>query len=451
MNAFLIAGTNSGVGKTTITLSFISYFKTIGLNVQPFKVGPDFIDPGYHKLFSGNESINLDGWMLSKDYNISNFNRHSYDKDIAIVEGVMGLFDGFSGVNDRGSSAEIAKWLQLPVILIVNAKSMARSVAAIVYGFEKFDSKLNIVGIIFNNVSSENHFSYLEESVKKYCSAKVLGFFKKGDFPEISSRHLGLVTADENENFKKYKEKLAEIVKNRINVEELLKITKYTSQKIETRKSLNKNIKIAVAKDKAFSFYYYDNIRLLKEYGAEILYFSPLNDEKLPKNIDAIYLGGGYPEVFAEKLSKNRNIIKEIKEFSNSGGIIYAECGGFIYLTKGVCDFNGKFFPLVGVFDDSAVMEKSLRALGYAEVILNEDSFFGKKGTKIRGHEFHYSYLKNSGKNLNKVYTVKMRKIPDGKLEGYLYKNTLGSYIHLHFGSNEKIVENLIYSIKEGG
>jgi cobyrinic acid a,c-diamide synthase len=447
MNAFLIAGTNSGVGKTTITLALISYFKKKGLNVQPFKVGPDFIDPGYHKLFSNNHSINLDGWMLSKKYNISNFKKHTANKNISIVEGVMGLFDGFSGTSDKGSSSQMAKWLNIPVILIVNAKSMARSIAAVVYGFENFDKNLKLTGVILNNVSSDNHYSYLENSIKKYCKTTILGYFKKGDFPAISSRHLGLVTVEDNIDFINYKNTLAEIVEKRINIKKLLSITKYPDQAVKNIKRTKKKVKIAVARDKAFSFYYYDNLKLIEQYGGEIVFFSPLSDNTLPAGIKAIYLGGGYPEIYAEQLSKNSNMINEIKTFSKSGGYIYAECGGFIYLTEGVYDFNGKFSPLVGVFKEQAIMEKKLKALGYAEVTLQKDSFFGEKNLKIRGHEFHYSYLKNNGKNLIKIYNVKMRKHPEGKQEGYSYKNTLGSYIHLHFGSNQNIVKNFIQSI----
>ncbi len=451
MNAFLIAGTNSGVGKTTITLALISYFSNQGLSVQPYKVGPDFIDPGYHKLFSGNISINLDSFMLSKSYNISNFNQYSYNKDIAIVEGVMGLFDGFSGKNERGSSAQIAKWLNLPVILIVNSQSIARSVAAIVYGFENFDKDLKIAGIIFNNVSSENHFSYLKESVEKYCKSKVLGFFKKGDLPSIPSRHLGLLTVEDNAEFINYKKSLSEIVEKRINIKKLLGITKYTVSKPHLSNKINKKLKVAVAKDKAFSFYYEDNLKLIEKYGGEITFFSPLKDKKLPDNIEAIYLGGGYPEIYAETLSKNRVLIEQIKNFSENRGFIYAECGGFIYLTEGVIDFNGKFFPLVGIFKDRAIMQKRLRSLGYAEVTFTEKTFFGEFGTKIKGHEFHYSYLENGGEALKKIYNVKMRKFPEGKAEGFLYKNTLGSYIHLHFGSNKKVVKNFIETIANKG
>ncbi len=452
MNAFLIAGTNSGVGKTTITIGLISAFRQEGYSIQPFKVGPDFIDTGYHSLASGNPSINLDGWMLSKDYNINNFSLNTQNCNIAVIEGVMGFYDGFSGVSDDGSSAEIAKWLNLPVILIVNAQSMARSVAAIIYGFENFDKKVNIAGIIFNNVSGENHFSYLKESTEKYCKAKVLGYFKKCDFKPLPSRHLGLVTVEDNPEFWKHIENFGKIVKKRLDLKKILKITYYEKPKNISYNMENfaHKVKIAIAKDNAFCFYYYDNLKILKKYGAEIIFFSPLKDKYLPEDIHALYLGGGYPELFAEELSNNATLLNDIKNFAENNGIIYAECGGFIYLTKGVHTLDKKFFPLIGIFNDEAVMFDKLKVLGYSEVTFLKDSFLGAKDTVVKGHEFHYSFLKNEGKNLEKIYKIKMRRKGIIKYEGYRYKNCIGSYVHLHFGSNETIIKNLIASLNTG-
>ncbi len=445
MNAFIVAGTNSGVGKTTVTLSLISALKQLGFSVQPFKVGPDFIDPGYHTIASGNTSVNLDSWMLSKEYNIHNFHINSKDKDIAIVEGVMGFYDGFSTTEDFGSSAEISKILKLPVILIVNGKSLARSAAAIVLGFEKFDANVDIKGIIFNNVSGESHYEYLKESVEHYCNAQPIGYFKKGDFESLPSRHLGLVTVQDNPNIEKLLDGYGKIALKRLNTDKLLELTRYNhSYEVkQTKKTIKKKVKVAVARDNAFCFYYHDNLKKLCEYGAEITFFSPLKDEKIPDGSQLIYLGGGYPELYAKQLSENVSMMLSIKNFSDNYGYIYAECGGFIYLTKGVHTKEGKFFPFTGIFNEEAVMLNRLKTLGYTEIETKTDAFWGKSSIKARGHEFHYSFLKNNGENLDKIYSVKMRKKSQSKEEGYIYKNTLGSYIHLHFGSNPRLLSSL--------
>jgi len=450
MNAFMIAGTNSGVGKTSITLGLIRLFQKKNLSVQAFKVGPDFIDTGYHAFLSNKPAINLDSWMLSKDYNIENFLYYSKNNKISIIEGVMGLYDGFSTTDDDGSSALIAKWLKVPVILVVNASSMARSAAAIVKGFETFDPNINIVGVIFNHVSGENHYSYLSESVSHYCNAKPLGYIPKNSFKPLPSRHLGLVTIEDSNFEKNFFDEYAMILEKHINIDKLLSLTKYKTKifnNIEKKeKSLKKNIKIGVAKDKAFCFYYHDNIEILKKFGAEIIFFSPLNDKKLPDNLDALYFGGGYPELYSKELSANKQLLSEIKNFSEKKKIIYAECGGFMYLTKGIIDTHNNFFELVGIFDDIAVMNKKLSKLGYAEINIIQDTFFGKN-IKAKGHEFHYSHLKYNGEKLAKVYEVKMRKGLQ-KFEGYKLNNTVGSYIHLHFGSNLEIIKNLISFIE---
>ncbi len=447
MNAFMVAGTNSGVGKTTITLALISAIESKGFKIQPFKVGPDFIDTGYHSLASGFPSVNLDSWMLSENYNKTNFSLHCKEKDIAVVEGVMGLYDGFGTTNDSGSSAQIAKILNLPVILIVNGASIARSAAAIVFGFENFDSEVNITGIIFNNVSGESHYNYLKESVAYYCNAEPLGYFKKNDFSPLKSRHLGLVTVEDNSNVKNMLDDYAEILLKRIDIDRLLEKTEYNLTAnynlTEVNFGCSSKLKVSVAKDNAFCFYYHDNLEILKALGAEITFFSPLHNDSIPEDTDILYLGGGYPELYAEQLSSNRSMLHSIKRFSENYGFIYAECGGFIYLTEGVYVNNNKFFSFTGIFKDRAIMLNKLKALGYAEITTTTKDFWGKKGVKAKGHEFHYSYLKNNGNNLKKIYSVTMRKNFQSKTEGYIYKNTLGSYIHLHFGSNIDIIKSL--------
>ena len=441
---FMIAGTHSGVGKTSITISIIAGLKSLNYNVLPFKIGPDFIDPGYHSIVSKNPSINLDGWMLTKDYNAKNFyTRFSDKKDVAIVEGVMGLFDGFSGISEDGSSGQIAKWLNLPVILVVDCKSMARSIAAVINGYKNFDNELNLKGVILNNVGSEKHLKYLKEAINEYCNVEIVGYFFKGDLPQLPSRHLGLVTVDDNKGFKEKIKKFSEIGLKRVNFEKLLKLSDFEINfKREAKPHLKKyKIKIGVAKDNAFCFYYYDNLRILENLGVKIIFFSPLDDKHLP-DVKFLYFGGGYPELYAEKLSKNISLLNEIKEFVAEGNPVYAECGGFMYLTEGIY-IDNEFFPLVGIFKDKTKLNSKLRALGYREVEFLKDSFLGKKGEKARGHEFHYSHLLNNGKYLEKLYKVNNMQ----NNEGYIYKNCIGSYIHLHFGSNQNLFKDLLGGI----
>ncbi len=443
---FLIAGTHSGVGKTSITLALISHLKSLGFNILPYKIGPDFIDPGYHKIASGNPSINLDGWMLSKEYNINTFyTRFSSEQDIAVVEGVMGLYDGYSGISEKGSSAEMAKLLNLPVILVVDCKSMARSICAVIQGYKNFDKNVNLCGVILNNVGSEKHLKFLMEAVEKYTDVEIIGYFYKGDFPQIESRHLGLITVEDNKNFISKIREFQKVAAKRVDFEKLLKISKFKlKKKLDKSKSkIIKKIKGAVAYDNAFSFYYHDNLKILEKYGIKLEYFTPLRDNKLPKGIKFLYIGGGYPELYAKNLSENKNLINEIRNFIEDYNFVYAECGGFMFLTEGIYTDNGEFFPLVGIFKDRAIHKRRLTSLGYREIQFLEDSFLGKKGEVARGHEFHYSKLENEGKFLKKIYSIKN----SGKSEGYIYKNCLGSYIHLHFGSNENLIKNLLNSI----
>jgi cobyrinic acid a,c-diamide synthase len=449
----VIAGTGSNSGKTTLSLGIMKYLSEIGYKVAPFKVGPDFIDPGHHTKICETQSINLDSWMLSEQYNQSRFKVAFDTCDVAVVEGVMGLFDGYSGTSESGSTAQMAKWLNLPVILVVDAKSMARSAAAIVQGFENFDKKLNVAGIIFNRVGSQNHYNYLKEAVEENCRARSLGYIFRNDKIHLPDRHLGLVTAEE---YVLPKEALGELVsaidKNTALREFVHKLPEIDAGEYQCSDPENfenadnvieKKITIGIARDKAFCFYYKDNIDILKRNGAKIVEFSPLTDSSLPDNIHGIYLGGGYPELFAEKLSKNVSLLKEIKAKSKEKMPIYGECGGFMYLCSFMTDLNReKQYQMTGCFPFSVEMNSKLRSLGYREITLKKSSLIGGKGSILRGHEFHYSSLLDEEPekshfqdSIANIYDVTKR---DGKilsLPGFLKNNTLGSYLHLHFGS----------------
>jgi cobyrinic acid a,c-diamide synthase len=465
MKSVIIAGTQSGSGKTTITLGIMECLKRRGLKVAPFKVGPDFIDPGYHRLVTGRPSINLDGWMCGESFVQETFYRHLEGADIAVIEGVMGLFDGIGGASDAGSTAQVAKILGSPVILLVDAKSQARSAAALVKGFAEFDPRVRIAGVIFNNVGSETHGRILRESVESLdIGVKVVGCLPRDDRLHIPSRHLGLTTAEENPLSSDFIELLVEILWDRLDLGLLWAAgTPYAidqnlpfggnfalSSPARKKATAAPPVRIAVARDYAFCFVYEDNLRLLREAGAEIVEFSPLQDEGLPPGIGGIYLPGGYPELFADTLAANESMKGAIRRKIMGGMPVYAECGGFIYLTKGVrTDSWGRsgdstlagetdmdrVHEFVGVFPVTTRMLPRRKALGYREVRISEDSIIGPAGTVARGHEFHYSEMDEIPARTKRFYRVSRNDVHLG-VEGFRHRNCLASYIHLHFGSS---------------
>ncbi len=475
MQGVIIAGTYSGCGKTTITLGMLAALKKIGLTVQSFKAGPDFIDTGLHKMITGRPSRNLDLWMCGEDYVKACFYKHSTGVDISIIEGVMGLYDGDL------STAKLAEVLNLPVVLIVDAYGMAESAGAVVKGFLEYGAEVQksrraeavasepynfrtyglIAGVIFNRVASERHYERLIAAVK---DIPVMGYLPRDLKFQIPHRHLGLVVAEENPIAEDDIERLADAILKHVNIEEILRF-RSLDQKPESNVNpqihghQTPSIKIGIAYDRAFCFYYEDNLDLLKEAGAELITFSPLYDSKLPENIDAIYIGGGYPELYAFELSKNKAMLDAIYNRADSGMPIYAECGGLMYLSQGIYDLDGNFFKLAGIIPFETIMKKGTSRLGYRSVQLNEDCILGRKGDNIKGHEFHYSEIKegsiwqcSSAKNVaftDKVYSVRNNQGESVEASGYRFKNVLASYIHTHFGSSNIIAKNFINFIKE--
>lgn len=443
----VIGGTQSGSGKTLISLALMAAFTHRGLTVQPFKCGPDFIDPGLHKAVTGNTSINLDGWMLCKNVCIESYQKALADKkpDIAIIEGVMGLFDGASGSSDAGSTAEIAKWLNAPILLVIDGRSMARSFAAVAHGFTTLDSELNFAGCIANRVGSENHTSLIHEAMRTYCpTVPVIGYMPRNDDITLPSRHLGLLTAEEGVLNANMVGKLVDWAEQNIDLDNVLsELPQQLASTTITNTANTKNtVRIAVARDAAFCFCYSDNLRLLKENGAKIVPFSPLEDQELPKNIDGIYLPGGYPELYAERLSLNASMRSAIRAYSNSGKPVYAECGGFMYLTQSIAA-EAAAYPMCGVFDLHCTMGKKRNALGYREITTTADSILGTKGTVARGHEFHYSFAEEK-KMYTSLYAVTDRKGNSTSTSGYTTANTVGSYVHLHFASQPSVAKAFV-------
>ncbi len=461
MQGIIIAGTNSGCGKTTVTLGIMAALRKKGLTVQPFKTGPDFIDAGLHRLVTERPSRNLDLWMCSKNYVVDTFRRHTQDVDVAVIEGVMGMYDGES------STARLAEVLGVPVILVVDAYGMAESAGAIVKGFVDYGcsaptcvpghattsitpSGVKFGGVIFNRVASENHYERLKASVR---DIPVLGYLPRDVHFEIPHRHLGLMIAEEQPIAKESLSTLVETVLLHIDVGQMLarptndlhRIGSPEKSSVTSPTKPSSRFRLGVAYDQAFCFYYEDNLDLLRNAGADIIRFSPLADRAIPADLDALYLGGGYPELHAETLSNNSSMIVSIKTWVDTGKPLYAECGGFMYLCRCLRDFDDKVYPMADVFPyETRMTQKS--TLGYREIVLNEDSPLGKKGEICRGHEFHYSAI--NGSALGTVYSLQDQRGHPLPSEGFRRKNTLASYIHVHFGSNPKIAEQFSLFVK---
>jgi cobyrinic acid a,c-diamide synthase len=368
-----------------------------GYTVAPFKVGPDFIDPGHHSRVTGRASRNLDGWMLSKAYNLDAFARQTVDADIVVVEGVMGLFDGYDGRSEAGSTAQMAKWLDLPVVLVVGARAMARSAAALVQGFERFDDRLSFAGVLFNHLGSDRHLGYLKEAMDGHVRMPVLGGLVRDEKIAIPERHLGLVTREDHNLAEDSCTRLAGLIEKQIDLDALLQmlpeIDLQGSRSATADPAKPADVRIGVARDAAFCFYYPDNLELLAAAGARLVPFSPLTDGHLPDGLAGLYFGGGYPELHAKALADNRSLRQEIRQLSRKNMPIYGECGGFMYLCREMGDTHGDVFPMTGCLPFGTRMLDRLKALGYREITQTQATVLGPAGQTARGHEFHYSAI----------------------------------------------------------
>jgi len=448
----IIAGTHSGVGKTSVAIGLMASLKRRGLKVQPFKVGPDYIDPRYHELATGKKSRNLDSWMMGKDALPEIFLHGAKGSDICVIEGVMGLFDGYDGVSEVGSTAEIAKILDAPVILVVDAGKMARSVAALVKGYAEFDNDLNIEGVILNNIGSKTHYKMVKSAIEKNLDLKVLGYLPRDKKLKIPERHLGLVSPKENSIAREMVGSITEFVEEFIDVDDVISVAQralpveMTSNISFAENAFGKGIRLAVAMDEAFFFYYPENLELFESFGVEIVPFSPVNDGDLPQNIHGIYIGGGYPELFGEKLEKNISIRKRIKAAIENDIPSYAECGGLMYLAEKLIACDGKAYEMVGVFPAVVKMKPKLVSLGYVDIKVGSDNVLAREGWRFKGHEFRWSDIEVSGE-IVKTYLTKKKE--ERKLEGYAFKNLLASYIHLHFSAKPQVVERFVMKMKK--
>jgi cobyrinic acid a,c-diamide synthase len=443
ITAFLIGGTTSGSGKTTITLGILAALRKRGLKVQPFKCGPDFIDPTLHTMVTGRVSRNLDLQMAGPSFCCASFFQNIEGMDVAVIEGVMGLYDG-----GRASSAALSRALALPVVLVIDVRSAAESVAAVLKGFEMYDREVRISGVIFNRVGSGRHRELIRDAVTKNCSSEILGFFPRDAEFTIPERHLGLHMGEESPLQEEQIGNLARAIEEHIDIDRLLKLSKVTmtdSHKKTAGQPVAQRVRLAVARDQAFCFYYQDNFDLFKQAGIDLVFFSPLQDTLLPEDIDGIYIGGGYPELYARQLSGNEEMRRRINDWVDCGRALYCECGGFMYLATELIDLQNTHFAMAGVFPASIVMKDRLSRLGYKEVTLTRDCLFGEVGDRLFGHEFHYSTIQEIDSSISTVY-----QLQDGRKEGYIVKNALGGYVHLHFGQSAKAVESFYNFLRKG-
>ena len=448
IKGLVIAGTQSGCGKTTLSLGLMAALAKRGLRVAPFKVGPDFIDPGHHQQVTGRVSRNLDGWMLGKESNRLIFARGMQGCDIAVVEGVMGLFDGYDGRSEAGSTAQMGKWLDLPVILVVDARSMARSAAAVVQGFENFDPQLTYAGVLFNRIGSRRHLQYLQEALNGHVGIPCLGGIERDEAVEIPERHLGLVTQQDHAISADAIDRLAATIEAAVSLDRLLeRIPEIRPEPLPdapAERPAGRRVRIGVARDRAFCFYYQDNLDLLADWGAELVEFSPIGDHDLPPDLAGIYLGGGYPELFAGGLEANRSMRVQLRAAGRAGMPIYAECGGLMYLGRDIEDWQGRRFTMTGCLPIATRMLPRRRSLGYRQVTLARQTVLGDVGEVMRGHEFHYSELTGPSEPIDRAYRIADRDGQGEALEGYVAGNTLGSYVHLHFGSRPAAAEHFV-------
>jgi len=421
---FLIAAPASNTGKTTVTLALLRAFSQQGFRVQPYKCGPDYLDPFHHTRAAGRQSINLDTFMMSETYVQDIYRQYLCDADIAILEGVMGLFDGAQKM--QGSSAEIAILLNIPVILVINAKAMAYSVAPLIYGFKQFDKRLKIKGVIFNYVNTASHYQFLTEACED-VGVEALGYIPKNDQLQIPSRHLGLSISDDLD-YDNLINTAATHVSQHIDLERLLTVTTTSFQPVRSQAlaSPKRRLKILVAQDAAFNFIYYENLQKLSQYG-ELIFFSPLTDKQLPAG-DFLYLAGGYPELFLEALSSNHSMKASILTYCETGGLTYAECGGMMYLGQTITNEQEQTFEMVNFLELTTSMVNKRLHLGYRKIQLND--------VEIRGHEFHYSsatVLKQM-QTLGNIYNAKGLAVSSSL---YRKQNTFASYIHVYWGEHD--------------
>ena len=426
----VVAGITSGVGKTSITSAIIYGIKKRGYSIQPFKVGPDYIDPSYLSAISGKDAKNLDVWLMGESELLHSFVKNS-TSDISVIEGVMGYYDGFGGKTNYASTHHVASLLKSPTILILDASKTARSIAATALGFAKFHRNSRIVGIILNKIGSKKHESMCKQALAS-LKVPILGSILRNS-ESLESRHLGLIPVKEQRSLQNKIRKVSREISDSLDIDKIIQICKNVSDlpKAQSKKIKKPIATVAVALDSSFNFYYHDNLEALRREGAKLKFFSPVTDKKIPK-CDLIYIGGGFPEVLGQSLERNTIMRKMIKKHAEEGIPIYAECGGLMYLTKSI-SFGKKKYKMVGLFDAETQMTKKM-TLNYTEGRITSNCLVSGPA-KFRAHEFHYSKIGNLARDAKLVYDLKIGEGISGKKDALSEYNTLASYCHLYFDS----------------
>jgi len=426
----VVAGITSGVGKTSITSAIIYGIKKRGYRIQPFKVGPDYIDPSYLSAISGKDAKNLDVWLMGESELLHSFVKNS-TSDISVIEGVMGYYDGFGGKTNYASTHHVASLLKSPTILILDASKTARSIAATALGFTKFHRNSRIVGIILNKIGSKKHESMCKQALAS-LKVPILGSILRNS-ESLESRHLGLIPVKEQRSLQNKIRKVSREISDSLDIDKIIQICKNVSElpKVKAKKIKKPIATVAVALDSSFNFYYHDNLEALRREGAKLKFFSPVTDKKIPK-CDLIYIGGGFPEVLGQSLERNTVMRKMIKNHAEEGMPIYAECGGLMYLTKSI-SFGKKKYKMVGLFDAETQMTKKM-TLNYTEGRITSRCLISGPA-KFRAHEFHYSKIGNLARDAKLVYDLKIGEGISGKKDALSEYNTLASYCHLYFDS----------------
>lgn len=449
----LIAGTHSGVGKTTVTLGLMSALMERGYKVQGFKVGPDYIDPSHHMAVTGRPSRNLDTWLMNSDVCLELFEHALGDSNMAVIEGVMGLYDGCLDGTESGSTAHLARILNVPIILVMDAKGMSRSAGAVVLGYKNFDREVKIQGVILNRVRSERHYTSLKKSIEENCGIPVLGYLPFDEEILLPERHLGLIPSVEQELSKSAYQKIGNLLSANVDMDTLIRIASSSNslpafERTVFRKTDERfHFRIAVAVDEAFNFYYQDNLDLLESYGVELTYFSPLYDKYIPADIKGLYIGGGFPELHAALLASNTTMKESIRKAHKKGVVIYGECGGMMYLLEHLIDFKGKTHEVCGVLKGTTRMENKRQGLGYITVQAIHDNLLCKKGDIFRAHEFHWSSL-HVPESTPYAYTVSKCNDNKSHLDGLYADRVLGSYTHVHFATNPNLARYFLQTIE---
>lgn len=433
----VVAGVHSGVGKTTIATGLMAAFSRRGLRVQGFKVGPDYIDPSYHTAVTGRASRNIDSWMLPHATVVELFQRAAADADLCIVEGVMGLFDGRTGGRGAGSTAEVAALLGVPVLLVVDGWKIARSAAAIVHGYRSFDPLIELAGVVLNRIAGEGHYRAVAPPIEEEAGVPVLGSLGRNERLTLPERYLGLIPTTEGPITRSYFDALVEAVGRQLDLERILRLAREPRPSVAVTEPLfppeplPPRVRLAVARDRAFSFYYQDALDLLAAHGAGLSQFSPVEDQVLPAGTDAVYLGGGFPELFADRLAANRPMLESLRSAARRGVPIYGECGGFMYLGESLTDVEGARHAMLGLLPLHSTMSEGRMTLGYRELRTLKPGPVGPAGTRLRGHEFHWSVSAEPAAE-DAVYAA----AEDGggeRLAGAARGPVWGSYMHLHF------------------